>query len=214
MEHSSEAARHWHAGRPLAPPTEQAEGGTAVEPIHRPAPETRRPPAESRGRGVPTDEPDARSALTPDDTGRNASWTVDYPSLGRRLDRIMTEMIHKEDCGFHGAEFYGEALRRLVESCPDLVTAEERDRQVDAHRQMARIHAERADKARYEANNREDADVRKIRQTLADALLDRAQTITSRYRREGVELAASWLNSPKTAAAQNGTCRSEEANRG
>jgi hypothetical protein len=123
----------------------------------------------------------------------DAPHDIDWASLGAKLSSIQADMIHAEDTKLYGADFYGEALRRLLDGLiggpyPRYIARDEHDRLVD----------------RYVAEHWE-AEVAKVRaeyaQLLADAyrtagraLRRRAHNAPGRYRQEGVLLAASWLD--------------------
>lgn len=39
---------------------------------------------------------------------------IDWEALGARLNTVQAQMIHHEETGLCGAEFLGEALRRVL----------------------------------------------------------------------------------------------------
>lgn len=124
---------------------------------------------------------------------------VDWLALGRKLGEIESGMIHGDNSDLHGDEFRAEALRRLLENRPGWITLEEHYRVLDLNRRQDRANGEAAKatlarlSAEYERKMRDSA------REYAEAIRYRAteSEVPSRYRREGVLLAAEWLDPRK-----------------
>ncbi|MFE9690652.1 hypothetical protein [Micromonospora sp. NPDC005806] len=128
---------------------------------------------------------------------------TDWVALGRRLQNIQNTLVHHEKTPRYGDDYYAEALRRLLTDsrCGWMSTAEHQWL-LDLHTQVDRRNAQEANRRAREARARYAAASRKIRAELAGWLrrVTNERTVPARYRREGVLLAADWLD-PATSAS-------------
>lgn len=122
---------------------------------------------------------------------------IDWADAGAKLNDIQARMFHEEHSDLTGAAFTGESLRRLFERIGhNWVPLDEHTRVLEANRSVDRANGEQAQKtlkhwtAEYE---RKMADSARL---YAEAIRAWAteHRIPSRYRREGVLLAADWLD--------------------
>lgn len=136
---------------------------------------------------------------------------VDWVALAQRMNKVRTEMTHHEDTGLTGLEFDAELLRRTfgysandgtdghrklpyetVDTSTGLVTLAEADHLRDGHTALDRARREDAERRAEQAW----AETRRVgleaRRDIAAALRRwcSERTVPSRYRREGVLLAA------------------------
>ncbi len=128
---------------------------------------------------------------------------TDWVALGRRLQDIQNHMIHREPTHRYGDEYYAEALRRLLtDSRSGWLPTAEHDRLVDMHTYMDRRNAQEANRRAREARARYATASHRIQAELAAWLrrVTNERTVPSRYRREGVLLAADWLDPATTAS--------------
>ncbi|WP_428962979.1 hypothetical protein [Micromonospora fluostatini] len=128
---------------------------------------------------------------------------TDWAALGRRLQDIRAHLIyegglHRYDDGHHA-----EALRRLLTS-PNSgwISLAEHERLLDLRTGADRRNLHEANRRAREARARYVATSRAVRAELARWLrrVTNDRTVPSRYRREGVLLAADWLD-PTTPTA-------------
>src|SRR5258708_26757290 len=129
----------------------------------------------------------------------NTPNDFDWASPGARLSSIQADMIHAEKTDLYGADFYGEALRRLLGEIlggayPRFIARDEHDRLVSsavaAHRSAAEHWEAEVSKVRADwAQRLADA-----YRTAGRALRQRAGNAPGRYRQEGALRAASWLD--------------------
>jgi hypothetical protein len=145
---------------------------------------------------------------------------IDWAGLAQRFQETTTRMIHHEDGSpRYGNNFYAEALRRtfgyqpagapprelpypVVNPSTGLTTTAAADHIRDGHTVLDRL--ARADAERQRDEAREEA-----HRVLRDAARDLAKlirgctnerTVPSRYRREGVLLAADWIDPDSPAS--------------
>lgn len=118
---------------------------------------------------------------------------MDWKIAGTAFRRIEAAMIHDENTDLHGDDFYAEALRRLAES--GALPVQVREVRTDDHSgcHAALASAERASWEQYEKFS---ATMITAAASYAEALRLRCtpDRVPSRLRREGVLLAASWLD--------------------
>lgn len=135
---------------------------------------------------------------------------VDWTALADKLQRVQTDMIHRDNVQLHGTEFYAEALRRTfgydphdgttnrelpyddVAPSTGLTTLAHADYLRGAHTVMDRMNREHAEKQRDEARAEARAVLRDAAQRLADRIREwcNDRRVPSRYRREGALYAA------------------------
>lgn len=123
-----------------------------------------------------------------------AYWT----GLAYKLGRIQLQ-LRDGGCDLQAEEFLGESLRVLLEEAGSgWVTTEEMHHVLDGNRKVDRANGERAQEqlARERAEYAEKMTC--SAREYAAALRSRADGVPSRYRREGVLLAASWLDPQQT----------------
>jgi hypothetical protein len=127
--------------------------------------------------------------------------TIDWRPAARRLAEIQADMIHREHTELCGDDFYAEALRRLFHRIGHgFVTEEEHMRVLEANRFVDRANGERAQATLREKTAEFERKLADARRVLADAIRRRVneRTVPSAYRREGVLLAADWLDGGAT----------------
>lgn len=139
---------------------------------------------------------------------------IDWVALAKRISDAHVKMTHHEETGLYGWEFEAEALRRAfgysandgadgqrelpyeTVHFPGLITVGEHEHLRNAHTVLDRMSREAAEKRAAE----DRAELRRVRleaqQDVADAIRERCneRSVPSRYRREGVELAADWID--------------------
>ncbi|MFC0505008.1 hypothetical protein [Micromonospora costi] len=138
---------------------------------------------------------------------------TDWRALGRLLQQIQNQLIHRDQLPRYGDDYYAESLRRLLtDSRCGFITTAEHQRLVDLHTQVDRRNLQDANRRAREARARYATASRKIRAELAGWLRRVAndRTVPSRYRREGVLLAADWLD-PASSASPYPSTRSTGA---
>lgn len=136
---------------------------------------------------------------------------TDYLALARLVEAETARMVWEKDLDLHGTEFSAEALRRVIErSYPvtGLVTQEAADKRcADAERtrDFNRDQAEHARKQYADAvaqGQRNTLEAHRSNAAVYAAMLrEKAPDVQTKYRREGVMLAAYWLdgtNNPLT----------------
>jgi hypothetical protein len=118
---------------------------------------------------------------------------TDWAEMGRKLNSIQAAMIHDEQSELCGAEFTGEALRRMAEQTGHglAVPAPDPAQQSHAGCHAALASVERSQREQYEKLT---AALRDARHVAASEIRRNAHTVPSRLRREGVLLAAIWLD--------------------
>ncbi len=127
----------------------------------------------------------------------SGDWdNVDWASAARKFAEIQGDMLHREQPGLHGDDFWAEALRRLFgrighELWP--VAGPEPAEQLHAGCWAALESSERQAREQYA---RFTAALAAGGKTYAAHLRAKCNEVTvpSRYRREGVLIAASWLD--------------------
>ncbi len=132
----------------------------------------------------------------PDD---HTDWVV----LGRLLQDIQNQLVHGDQTRRYGDDYYAEALRRLLtDSRSGWMPIAEHYRLVDLHTYVDRRNLQEANRRAREARARYATASAKIRAGMAGWLghLTNDRTVPSRYRREGVLLAADWID-PATPAS-------------
>lgn len=118
---------------------------------------------------------------------------VDLPLLAKRLQQAQADLIHRED-GWRGDALYVEALRRaLADRRCGLIPTREAERLREQAEATARFNADQADRARREAAETVAAAHREMRPRLADAIRQRAHSLSGKYRQEGALAVADWL---------------------
>jgi hypothetical protein len=121
---------------------------------------------------------------------------IDWADAGRQLGAIMAGMMHGEGTDLHGAEFYGEALRRLFARIGhQWVTEAHMMRVLAMNRAQDRANGEAAQATLRHYTGEYERKLADAAGVLAGAIRARCdeRTVPSRYRREGVLLAADWL---------------------
>lgn len=154
---------------------------------------------------------------------------VNWPALGRKLSEIMNDLVHRDTVQRYGDDFYGEALRRLVKSGELTVTERGRTREIPAdnpdrkHGYALRLETYGVDWlasevrmlhgqiASAEQGKRDAwAETRRVlantASELAKWLRERTneRTVPAKFRREGVLLAADWLDPAVDASPYRG----------
>lgn len=129
---------------------------------------------------------------------------TDYLALAKLIEAEQAKMIWDDKVDLHGTEFYAEALRRVIErSYPvtGLVTQESADKRcADAERtrDFNRDQVEHEHRRYIEAIGDGDQKLKQFQKEgakpYAAALREKGRHLTSKYRREGVFLAAYWLD--------------------
>ncbi|WP_229705714.1 hypothetical protein [Micromonospora sonchi] len=140
-----------------------------------------------------------RSHTGPAD-GEDTNWST----LGRRFQEIQATMIHGDgEAALGGDDFYGEALRRLLtRGDSGWITRAAHDRFIQAHHVFSGSAVETARRQARQARTRYAVSARGIRAELAAWLREAGsneRVVSSRYRRDGVLLAADWID-PATPA--------------
>ncbi|WP_262285452.1 hypothetical protein [Micromonospora sp. MA102] len=128
---------------------------------------------------------------------------TDWVTLGRRLQAIQNSMIHCGEPHRYGDYYYAEALRRLLtDSRSGWIPTAEHLWLLDLHAQVNRRNLQEANRRAREARTRYATASAKIRAEVAGWLrrVANERTVPARYRREGVLLAADWLD-PATPAS-------------
>ncbi|MEU5726852.1 hypothetical protein ABZ783_34250 [Micromonospora sp. NPDC047738] len=128
---------------------------------------------------------------------------TDWVALGRRLQNIQNTLVHHDETPRYGDDYYAEALRRLLsDSRSGWISTAEHQWLLDLHTHVDRRNAQEANRRAREARARYATASRKIRAELAGWLrrVTNERTVAGRYRREGVLLAADWLD-PATSAS-------------
>ncbi|MFY1674000.1 hypothetical protein ACN27G_29275 [Plantactinospora sp. WMMB334] len=127
-----------------------------------------------------------------------------WPDLGRRFQQIQATLIHGDgEPVLSGDDFYGEALRRLLTSDSGWMTRAEYEWHLRGHHVFNGSAAETARRQAREARARYAVSARAIRVELAARLREAGSSeriVPSRYRRDGVLLAADWID-PATPAS-------------
>ncbi|SCL17748.1 hypothetical protein [Micromonospora inyonensis] len=139
-----------------------------------------------------------------DTSPRSDEEPTNWPDLGRRFQGIQARLIHGDrEPVLSGDDFYGEALRRLLtRSDSGWMTRADHDRLIRAHHVFNGSATEEARRQAREARARYAVSGRAMRAELAAWLREVASNeriVPSRYRRDGVLLAADWID-PATPA--------------
>jgi hypothetical protein len=135
---------------------------------------------------------------------------IDWVQIAERFGRIQAEMIHHEHSDLCGNEFYAEALRRAFYYQPardghgperisprtGLTTIAEANHLRDAHTTMDRLNREAAEKQVKEMRAEVARVYLEARTDIANIIRSRCneRSVPAKYRREGVELAADWID--------------------
>jgi len=149
--------------------------------------------------------------------------SVDWAFIAQRLSDTITTMMHTENTTLNGTAFYAEALRRTIatsDSRVGLLPTGELERRTEQARHTARFNEQQAERARREHAEavaeghrmRRDA-LRTTGAQFAAALRRAAGRGPSKYRRDGVLLAATWLDAqpgPQTTDQPQATDRPTE----
>ncbi|WBB78576.1 hypothetical protein O7606_20460 [Micromonospora sp. WMMD882] len=135
-----------------------------------------------------------RSHTSPPD-GEDTNWSA----LGRRFQEIQATMIHGDgEPALGGDAFYGEALRRLLtRGDSGWITRAAHDQLIQAHHVFSGSALEIARRQARQARARYAVSARGIRAELAAWLREAGsneRVVSSRYRRDGVLLAADWID--------------------
>ncbi|MGS2618062.1 hypothetical protein ACVCAH_26585 [Micromonospora sp. LZ34] len=128
---------------------------------------------------------------------------TDWVALGRRLQDIQNQMIHGGETHRYGDDYYAEALRRLLtDSRSGWISIAEHQWLIDLHTHVDRRNLREANRRAREARARYATAGAKIRAEVAGWLREvtNDRTVPARYRREGVLLAADWID-PATPAS-------------
>jgi hypothetical protein len=149
-------------------------------------------------------------------TDRPTPTRVDWAAIAREFQRHQATLIHDET-GWHGDEFYAEALRRTfgystndgadggrelpydtINDRFGLTTRASADHTRDSHTIFDRLNREDAQRQAREAREEARNTIRNSAQIIADHIREwcNERRITSRYRREGF-LAAADLIDPR-----------------
>jgi hypothetical protein len=138
---------------------------------------------------------DGRTSLMPNK--HKSPGEIDWADAGRTFSKITTSMMHDEHTGLYGDEFYAEALRRLwARIGHQFVAQAEHMRILEMNRSVDRANGEQAQQALAHYTAEYERKMRESARVYAEALRARCneRTVPSRYRRDGVLLAAAWLH--------------------
>lgn len=135
---------------------------------------------------------------------------IDWEKLASKYQDHMAHMIHHEDTQLHGNAFYAEALRRTfgfrpphdhikhetVSESTGLTTVAYSDHLREAHTIIDRMNREEAEKKVTEMRAEVRRVYREARADVANHIRERCndRRVPSRFRREGVLLAADWVD--------------------
>jgi hypothetical protein len=122
---------------------------------------------------------------------------IDWADAGAKFSAITADLMHRDGAGLHGSAFYAEALRRLWSRIGhQWVTNDHMMRVLAMNRATDRANGEAAEASLRHHTAQFERTLIGVRGVLAAALRARCneRTVPSRYRRDGVELAASWLD--------------------
>ncbi|MEU5554286.1 hypothetical protein ABZ738_31395 [Micromonospora sp. NPDC047793] len=129
---------------------------------------------------------------------------TNWPEFGRRLQQIQAKLVHGDgEPLLSGDDFYGEALRRLLTSGSGWMSRAEHEWHLRGLHVFNGSAAQTARRQAREARGRYAISARAIRAELAAWLREAGaneRIVPSRYRRDGVLLAADWID-PATAAS-------------
>lgn len=131
-----------------------------------------------------------------------AEEPFDWADAGAKFSDIQNRLMHSEGTSLHGAEFYGEALRRWWERFGhNWVPQAEMMRALEINHSVDRANGERAEATLKHFTEEYQRKLADARTEMAKAIRARCNEVTvpSRYRREGVLLAADWLDGGKGA---------------
>ena len=121
---------------------------------------------------------------------------TDWTALAHKLGRLQLAM-RDEGCELQAEAFLGESLRRLLEAPGSgFVTWDEHLHALDVNRKVDRANGERAQELLRHEREEYAATMTGSARAYAAAIRARCNEVTvpSRYRREGVLLAAGWLD--------------------
>jgi hypothetical protein len=140
---------------------------------------------------------------------------VDWAQLAQEFQRHTADLIHREGAQLSGTEFYAEALRRTfgyatndgadgrrelpydtVRTSTGLTTLAEADHLRSACTAVDRVNREAAERRAREAQGEARSVLREAAQRVADHIRARCndRSVPSRLRRDGVLLAADWVD--------------------
>ena len=154
---------------------------------------------------------------------------IDWLKLAERMQRIQADMIHHKQTDLHGSEFYAEALRRTlgfqpphdhvqhetVASSTGLTTIAYADHLREGCTVIDRLDREAAEKQVAEMRAEVTRVYREARADAADHIRQRCneRSVPARYRREGVLLAADWIDPRVPKDRYGNLVRAEGADR-
>jgi hypothetical protein len=134
----------------------------------------------------------------------------DWSALAQRLQREMANLTHHDAVKRYGDDFYAEALRRTfgarephghipyatISTATGLTTVAESDWTRESHTVVDRLNAEDARRQAKEARAEAQRVMRDAARDLAKYLRGRCneRRVPARLRREGVLLAADWID--------------------
>lgn len=127
---------------------------------------------------------------------------LDWTALACKLGRLQLAM-RDEGCELQAEAFLGESLRRLLEGTGSgFVTWDEHMHVLDVNRYVDRANGEQAQRQLRHERQEYERKLAGARGVLATAIRARCneRTVPSRYRREGVLLAAEWLDGRKDSS--------------
>ena len=118
---------------------------------------------------------------------------ADWSDLARKFSAIQADMIHREQSELRGDQFWAEALRRLLGGYEPRAAEPEPAERLHAGCWAALASSERTLREQYDKFTTALGDARG---TCASAIRARCNEVAvpSKYRREGVLLAAEWLD--------------------
>jgi len=123
---------------------------------------------------------------------------IDWVRVARRLADIRARMIHHDDNQLGGDDFDAEALQRLFASIGELglLTQADHDRVVANREGILRLNLDAANRDLREARAETRRVLDEVAANLAGQIRERCnnRSVPARYRREGVLLAADWID--------------------
>lgn len=128
--------------------------------------------------------------------GRDRCAECDWTALAHKLGRIGLA-LRADGCELQAEAFQGECLRQLLEGPGSVFVAwDEHLRVLEMNRSVDRANGERAQELLSREREEFARKIADARHLMAEAIRGRVneRTVPSAYRREGVLLAADWLD--------------------